>query len=110
MLENYALPQLSNNNPILQLDSASVDFVVVVHGCWNVNFPGLRVRKEGQTACPFHSLDPLPLDFFIWRYVKDQVCSQRLNMMDVLKALITAAVASVADDMLQSVSQAVDCR
>jgi hypothetical protein len=110
MSENYSFPQLSNNNLILQLDDASVDFAVVVCGCWNVSFPGLWVGKGGQTACLLHSPDLLHLDFSIWGYVKDQVFSQRVNTMDVPKALITAAIANVTNDMLQSVWQWVDCR
>jgi hypothetical protein len=55
MLENYSLPQLSNNYLILQLDGASVDFPVVACGYCNVSFPGLWVGKGGKTACPLHS-------------------------------------------------------
>jgi hypothetical protein len=48
--------------------------------------------------------------FLVWGYVKDQVCSQRVNTMDVLKALITAALGYVTNDMLHSLWQGVDCR
>jgi hypothetical protein len=40
MLENYAPLQLSNNNLMLQLDSAHVHLAHIVCDCLNVNIPG----------------------------------------------------------------------
>jgi hypothetical protein len=45
----------------------------------------------------------MPIDFFLWGYVKDQVYSKKVNMLDNLKAWITAEIANVTKGMLQSV-------
>jgi hypothetical protein len=47
--------------------------------------------------------DLMPFDFFLWGYVKDQVYSQRVNMLDELKAWINAAIVHVTKDMLEHV-------
>jgi hypothetical protein len=57
-----------------------------------------------------HSLDVMPLEFFIWGYVKDQVHSQRVNMLGDLEAQITAATADITKDTLQRFCQEVDYR
>jgi hypothetical protein len=41
----------------------------------------------------------MPLEFFLWGYVKDQRYSQRVNMLDKLKAQITAATANVTEHL-----------
>jgi hypothetical protein len=64
------------------------------HHCINVNFPGQWIGR-GPIAWPFHSPDLQPLDFSHWGCVKDQVYSQRVNMLDELKAWITTATANV---------------
>jgi hypothetical protein len=45
----------------------------------------------------------MPTAFFLWGYVKDQVYSKKVNMLDELKAWITAEIADVTKAMLQSV-------
>jgi hypothetical protein len=40
MLKNYALPQLNNNNLILQLGGEPVHFAQTVREYFNANFPG----------------------------------------------------------------------
>jgi hypothetical protein len=50
------------------------------------------------------------LDFLLWSYIKDQVCSQRVNTLNKLKAQIGAATANVTTIMLQCVWQDVDYR
>jgi hypothetical protein len=77
MLDNYALPQLTNNgNTVLQLDSAPRYFIHTVRGCLNVNFPGRWTGRE-PNAWPPRSPDLTPLDFFLWGYTKDQVVQSK---------------------------------
>lgn len=47
-------------------------------------------------------------DLFVWVYVEDQVYSQSANMLDELKAQITATIADVLKNTLQRVWQEVD--
>jgi hypothetical protein len=58
-------------------------------------FPRLMDRKR-RTSCvaPLFSWS-YTLGFFLWSCVKDQVYSQSVNMLDELKAWITAAIAGV---------------
>ena len=50
------------------------------------------------------SPDLTPCDFFLWRYIKDRFFVPPLPVsLNELKQLITAAVASVEEDMLRSV-------
>jgi hypothetical protein len=86
-LENHALLQLNKkkNNFILQLDSVLVHFPHIVHDCLNANFSGRRRGRGGTIMWPPHSPDHMPLDFFLWGYVKDQVYSQRMNTLGKLK-------------------------
>jgi hypothetical protein len=48
-------------------------------------------------------------DMFLWCYVKDHVYSQWANMLDEIKARITAPIAFVTKDTLQRLGQEVDC-
>jgi hypothetical protein len=43
----------------------------------------------------------MPLDFCLSGYMKDQMYSHRVNILDELKVWITAVVANVTKDMLQ---------
>jgi hypothetical protein len=79
ILENYALLQLKNNNLLLKLDGIPVHFAHIICGCLNVNFPGRCLGRGGPVAWPPHSRDFMPLDVFLWGYVKDQVYSQRVT-------------------------------
>jgi hypothetical protein len=48
------------------------------------------------------------LEFLLWRYLKDQLYSQRANALDELKARISASALNVTKDMLQHVWHEVD--
>jgi hypothetical protein len=109
MLENYALSQLSSNhnkNLILQMDAAPIHFAHIGHGCFDVNFPGRWMgRGEVIVWAPLSS-DLMHLDLFCvggGEHVKDQVYSQRVNVVGELKTGITAAVANVTKGILKCI-------
>jgi hypothetical protein len=37
----------------------------------DMHFPGRCVGRDGPIPWPPHSLDIMPLDFFLWGYIKD---------------------------------------
>jgi hypothetical protein len=45
----------------------------------------------------------MPIDFFLWDYVKDQAYSNKVNTLDELKPWITAEIANVTKPMFQSI-------
>jgi hypothetical protein len=47
---------------------------------------------------------------FLWGYVKDQVYSQRMNMLAEHKVWLAAATANVKKDILQPIWQDMDYR
>jgi len=51
-----------------------------------------------------------PLDFFLWGYVKDKVFSTPVPDITNLKARITAAFATITEDMLEDTWREIDCR
>jgi hypothetical protein len=51
-----------------------------------------------------------PLGFVLWGYIKDQVYSFIVIILEELKARTTVAPADITKDMLQRVCQQVDLR
>jgi len=65
-------------------------------------FPNGWIGRDGPTPWPPRSPDITPLDFFLWRYVKDKVFSTPVPDITNLKARITKAFATVTEDMLEN--------
>jgi len=51
-----------------------------------------------------------PLDFFLWRYVKDKVFSTKVPDITNLKARITDAFATITENMLENMWREIDYR
>ena len=51
-----------------------------------------------------------PPDFFLWRYVKDNVFSTPVPIVTNLKARITDAFATITEDMLEKTWREIDYR
>jgi hypothetical protein len=54
--------------------------------------PGSRVERDGPIPWPPRSPDIMPLDFFLWRHVKDIVYKTSVISLDELKLRIVAAI------------------
>ncbi|GBN85208.1 hypothetical protein AVEN_114843-1 [Araneus ventricosus] len=61
-------------------------------------------------ARPPRSPDITPLDFDLWGYVKQHVCSERVNDINHLKQRITDVIHSVTPDVLTRVWEELDYR
>jgi hypothetical protein len=81
--------------------------LLTVHDSLNVNFTGKWIGIGESLHGPLILL--ILCICFLWGYMKDQLHSQRVNMLDELEAWITAAIANVTKDMLQLVWQEVGC-
>jgi hypothetical protein len=69
---------------------------------------GRWIGRGGLVAWPPRSPDLTPLDFILWRYVKNIVYQVKINDLQHLKASIRDAVATVTSNMLQGTWNKVD--
>ena len=76
----------------------------------DATFPNRWIGREGTTPWPPRSPDITPLDFILWRYVKDKVFSTPVPDITNLKARITDAFATITEDILENTWRETDCR
>jgi len=67
-------------------------------------------RRSDTLATTIAGYHPLPLDFFLWRYIKDKVFSTPFPDITNLKARITDAFATITEDMLENTWREIDYR
>jgi len=68
------------------------------------------IGRDFPTPWPPRSPDITPLNFFLWRYVKDKVFSTPVLDITNLKERITDAFATVTEDMLENTWRETDYR
>jgi len=73
-------------------------------------FPNRWIGRDSLKTWPPRSPDITPLDFFLWRYVKDKVFSTPVPDIANLKARITEAFATITEDMLENTWREIDYR
>ena len=112
MLEGYALPQIEAYQPhvLFQLDGAPPHWARIVRNVLDHNFPDRWIGRGGPISWPPRSPDITPLDFFLWGYVKDRVYRTKVRDLQILRARITEAIASVTPEMLANVWREVEYR
>jgi len=76
----------------------------------DATFPNRRIGRDGPTLCPPRSPDITPLDFFLWRYVKDKVFSTPVPDITNLKARITDAFGTITEHILENMWRETDYR
>jgi hypothetical protein len=54
--------------------------------------PNHWLGRDGPLAWPPPSPDIIPLDFFLWGYVKNTVCAPKVTGVEDLKIRITDAI------------------
>ena len=102
MLELYFAAQLEEFQPriIFQQDGAPPHWGSHVRRLLDAAFPNRWIGRGGPTLWPSRSLDITPLDFFLWRYVKDKVFSTPVPDITNLKVRITDAFVVIHPDVL----------
>ncbi|KFM57833.1 hypothetical protein X975_26151, partial [Stegodyphus mimosarum] len=112
LLENFVFPQLEELQPhvFLQQDGAPPHCGTIVRSSSNDHFTGRWIGRGGPIPWPPRSPDITPLDFFLWRFVKDNIYRRRVSNMDDLKARITTAIASVDADMFAGAWREIEYR
>jgi len=76
----------------------------------DATFPNMLIGRDGPTPWPPRSPDITPLDFFLWRHVKDKVFSTPVPDITNLKARITDAFATITEHMLESTWREIEYR
>jgi len=114
MLEFYVAPQLEEFQPwiIFQQDGVPPHWDSHVRRFLDATFPNRWIWRDGPTPWPPRSPDvtPPPLDFFLWRYVKDKLFSTPVPDITNLKARITDAFVTITEDMLENTWREIDYR
>ena len=108
----FVAPQLEEFHPwiIFQQDCSPPHCSSHVRRFWDATFPNRWIGRNGSTPWPPRSPDITPLDFFLWRYVKDKVFSTPVPDITNLKARITDGIATITEDMLENTWRETDYR
>jgi hypothetical protein len=101
MLELCMLPQLPVQT-ILQQHGVPPHFRHHVRNHLDREMAGRWIGRGGPITLPPRSPDLIPLDFFLWGYVKNIVYQVKINDLQHLKACTRYAVATVTPNMLQA--------
>jgi hypothetical protein len=67
-----------------------------------MHFPGRWVERDEPILWPSPSPDIMPLDFFLWGYVKDIVYKAPVTYLDELKLRTVATFGTVTPQMLEN--------
>ena len=68
------------------------------------------IIRRGPINWPARSPDLTPLDFFLWKYVKDKVILVRILSVEHLQSRITRAIRSVYSDTLSNLWKNISAR
>ena len=103
-----------NGNDLLKIVSKLLCYVFIVtfvtFGFWMQHFQtGGLEEMILQPDHHDHRISP-PINFFLWRYVKDKVFRTPVPNITNLKARITDAFATVPEDMLENTWRETDYR
>ncbi|GBN28761.1 hypothetical protein AVEN_162291-1 [Araneus ventricosus] len=82
----------------------------IVREFLDTTFPQWWIGRGAVMACPPRSPDITPLDFCLWGYVKQHMCSERINDIIHLEQRITDVIHSVTPDIRTRVWEELDYR
>ncbi|XP_063994344.1 uncharacterized protein LOC135171649 [Diachasmimorpha longicaudata] len=88
-----------------QQDGAPPHFALCVRNYLNVLFPRRWIGRGGAVIWPPRSPDLTPLDFSLWRYIKDVVYKNRPTTAEDMKTRIRGAIANIPQQALRNVVQ-----
>ena len=91
-------------------DRAPPHFSCFVTDVLNERFPDASIGRGGPIPWPPRSPDLTPLDFFLWRYIKNIVYAEKIRNIQHLQEKITSAIETVTRDMIQKTWQKIEFR
>ena len=86
-------------------DGEPPHFSCFVTDVLNERFPDASIGRGGPIPWPPRSPRLSPLDFFLWRYIKNIVYAEKKRNIQHLQEKITSAIETVARDMTQKTWQ-----
>jgi hypothetical protein len=103
ILREFVVPQLESLQPtiIYQQDGAPPFWGQAFRQFLSETFPNRWIGRGGPILWPPRSPDITPMDFLLWRYVKDIVYKTKFRDINDLKERITDAIATVDKAMLE---------
>ena len=112
MLKHYVVPQLEEFQPrvVFQQDGAPLHWGLIVRDFLNETFPNRWIGRNGPTPWPPRSPDIIPLDFFLWGYVKDRVYRKPVRDVETLQSRIIEILATVNEEMLENTWREIEYR
>ena len=109
MLNEKLWPIVSNRDDYADLyfqqDGAPAHYAVSVRKWLDEHFPGRWIGRRGAVEWPSRSPDLTPLDFFLWRVLKNKVFSDKSKTLNDLKQSITIAWEDITPEMCKKVTE-----
>ena len=91
-------------------DGAPPHFSCFVTDVLNERYPDAWIGRGGPISWPPRSPDLSPLDFFLWRYIKNIVYAEKVRNIHHLQERITSAIETVTRDRIQKTWQEIEFR
>ena len=116
LLEQYVFPQIETfeqeivRRVIFMQDGAPPHFSCFVTDVLNERFPDAWIGRGGPVPWPPRSPDLSPLDFFLWRYIKNTVYAEKIRNIQHLQDRNTSAIETVTRDVIQKTWQEIEFR
>ncbi|XP_012057463.1 PREDICTED: uncharacterized protein LOC105620583 [Atta cephalotes] len=89
------MDDMDTDNMWFQQDSATCHTPHATVDILHERFEGMIISRGGDVNWPPKSCDLTPLDFFLWGYLKSQVYTNKLQIIDALKINIINAIQSL---------------
>ncbi|CAK9806600.1 hypothetical protein ANTPLA_LOCUS4952 [Anthophora plagiata] len=102
MITNFLWPKLKDmdlNNMWFQQDGTTCHTAHATMDLLHDIFNGMIISCFGDVNWPPRSCDLMPLDFFLWGYVKSRVYANKPQTIDALKINITNAINDIDPDL-----------
>jgi len=116
LLEQYVFLQIEIfeqeivSRVIFMQDGAPPHFSCFVTDVLNERFPDAWIGRGGPIPWPLRSPDLSPLDFFLWRYIKNTVYGEKIRNIQQMQESISSAIETVTRDMIQKTWQEIEFR
>ncbi|GFV89157.1 uncharacterized protein TNCV_4913561 [Trichonephila clavipes] len=101
MIINFFIPELNNHD--VQQDGATCHTARATIDLLKDTFGDRLILRFGPVNWPPRSCDLIPLDYFLWDYVKSLVYADKPQTLDHLEDNIRRVIADIRPQMLEKV-------
>ncbi|GFW31606.1 uncharacterized protein TNCV_4682791 [Trichonephila clavipes] len=106
MITNFFIPELNNHDVQelwFQQDGATCHTARATIDLLKDTFGDRLISRFGPVNCPPRSCDLIPLDYFLWGYVKSLVYADKPQTLDHLKDNIRRVIVDIRTQMFEKV-------